>query len=120
LRRIENPVATFIADLVDFYADKRKLSQGTASGAMHDPCAVAAVIDPSLIEFFDMHVAIELRGTYTYGMTVCDHRHLRGSVYGFPQGVGKLRGEQPNAQVGVKIDAQRFFDLFFDTLAMYR
>ena len=33
--------------------------------------------------------------------------------------LGEPRGEAPNAQVGVKIDATRFFSLFYDTLAMY-
>ncbi len=118
-RQIGNRVAVFVADLLDFYADKRKRTSGLATGAMHDPCAVAAVIDPTLIEFYDMHVAIELRGGLTYGMTLCDFRHLRGGAFGFPTAVNKPRGEAPNAQVGVKIDAARFFNLFYDTLAMY-
>ena len=47
---------------------------------MHDPLAVAALVDPEILRFEPMHVAIELRGTHTYGMTVCDHRHLRGAT----------------------------------------
>ena len=47
---------------------------------MHDACAVAWVIDPSLITAVPMHIDIELHGALTRGMTVCDYRHLRGTV----------------------------------------
>ncbi|MEZ4661029.1 MAG: nucleoside hydrolase [Caldilineaceae bacterium] len=43
---------------------------GITGGSLHDPCAVAALIDPTLIEFEPMHVAVELKGEHTYGMTV--------------------------------------------------
>jgi pyrimidine-specific ribonucleoside hydrolase len=119
IRAIPTRVAQFVADLLSFYADKQRLRTGAGSGALHDPCAVACLIDSSLVEFYDMHVAVELRGQYTYGMTVCDARHLRGVAYGLPQQVLNPRGEKPNAQVGMKIDAERFFKLLSDTLAMY-
>ena len=38
---------------------------------------VAALVDREVLRFEPMHVAIELRGTHTYGMTLCDARHLR-------------------------------------------
>ena len=119
IRAIPTRAAQFIADLLTFYADKRRIKAGAGSGALHDPCAIACLIDPTLVEFYDMHVAVELRGAHTYGMTVCDMRHLRGAGYGFPQAAYDLRGEKPNVQVGMKIDAARFFKLFYDTLAMY-
>ena len=52
-------------------------ARGLPGGSMHDPLAVAALVDPEVLRFEPMHVAIELRGTHTYGMTLCDARHLR-------------------------------------------
>ena len=118
-RAIGTKPALFVADLLDYFADAQKRKRGTHTGALHDPVAVAAVIDPTLFEYHDMHVGIELRGSQTYGMTVCDMRHLRGSAYGFPQSATPLRGEPPNAQVGMKADAPRFFKLLYETLATY-
>ncbi|MBI5878558.1 MAG: nucleoside hydrolase [Chloroflexi bacterium] len=119
-RAIGNRPAIFVAELLDFFADAQKRKLGTHSGALHDPVAVAGVIDPTLFEYYDMHVGIELRGERTYGMTVSDMRHLRGSAFGFPQSATPLRGEPPNAQVGMKADAPRFFKLLYETLATYK
>lgn len=82
---------------------------GVTSVPLHDPCAVAALIDPTLIEFRPMHVAIELRGEHTYGTTVCDDRFVNG----------RGGGRTPNAEVGVRIDRTRFLDLVCETLATY-
>jgi len=118
-KQINNPVARFVVDLLGFYADKRKRVSGGSTGALHDPLAVAAVIDPSLIEFHDLHVAVDTRPGLTNGMTVVDYRHLRGAAFGFPQEAFNRRGEAPNAQVAFRADGPRFFKLFYDTLEMY-
>ena len=79
---------------------------------MHDPLAVAALIEPDIITFEKMHVAIELAGTHTYGMTVCDYRGRRTDT-------GESWGEKPNAEVAVGVDADRFWTLFLDILRAY-
>ncbi|MDP6770359.1 MAG: nucleoside hydrolase, partial [Anaerolineales bacterium] len=66
IRAINNPTTSVVADLLTFYlATSTRHSHDGA--AMHDPCAVAAIIDPTLIEFKPMHVAVETAGTHTYG-----------------------------------------------------
>jgi pyrimidine-specific ribonucleoside hydrolase len=65
-----------------------------------------------------MHVAVELRGTHTYGMTLCDGRHLRPD----DPAAGRLtepRGEAPNVEVAVAVNADRFWEMFLDALATY-
>ena len=79
---------------------------------MHDPLAVAALVEPDILTFEKMRVAIELAGTYTYGMTVCDYRGRRTDT-------GEPRGEQPNVDVAVAVDAKRFWTLFLDILKTY-
>jgi pyrimidine-specific ribonucleoside hydrolase len=69
-----------------------------------------------------MQVAIELRGTHTYGMTLCDARHLREvdltPIRGHPEGHGH-RGDAPNAEVAVAVNSDRFWEMFLDVLATY-
>ena len=69
---------------------------------MHDPCAVAYVIDPALIKTRRVPIHIELNGTYTSGMTVCDFR--------------KAHYENCHTQLGLELDHKRFWELVIDAL----
>ena len=90
---------------------------------MHDACAVAWEIDQTLIAAAPMHIDVELSGTYTRGMTVCDYRHLCGT-----QPVVDIertaqmgpQGEAPNAEAALDLDYGRFLDLVCTTLANYQ
>ena len=104
--------AVAVADMLDFYSERLKILYGLPGGSMHDPLAVAALIDPNILTFESMHVAIELAGTNTYGMTVCDYRGRRTDT-------GEPRGEKPNAEVAVAVDADRFWKLFLNILQTY-
>jgi len=85
-------------------------------------CPAAWAVDETLIKSMDMHVQIELNGKYTRGMTVCDHRHLRGSDpendldhnSSMPR-----RGQAPNCAVGLELDVEAFFSLLYDTIRNY-
>ena len=118
IRALGNRVGEIVADMLTFYKGALKDTFGLSGGSLHDPCAVAALIDPDLIEFESMHVAVELKGEHTYGMTVCDHRHLRG-IGEEIKAIGLRKGEPPNAEVALRIDVAGFFDLLVDTLAKY-
>ncbi|MGQ0572358.1 MAG: nucleoside hydrolase [Armatimonadota bacterium] len=119
IRRLGNRTGRIVAELLDFFRGTLRRMFGLSGGSLHDPCAVAWLIDPSLIQSRPMHVAIELNGQLTRGMTVCDYRHLRGAVSEEMPGQSVHRGAPPNAEVGLHIDKQRFFDLLTDTLATY-
>jgi purine nucleosidase len=45
---------------------------------IHDPLAVAAALDRSLVTTEALFVDVETRGEITAGMTVADRRHLTG------------------------------------------
>jgi inosine-uridine nucleoside N-ribohydrolase len=112
IRAIGSRASTHVADMLDFYSRHEH-----AGGSMHDPLAVAALVDPDILTFEPMHVAIELGGKHTYGMTVCDGRHLKpdpraGAAHA-------PRGDPPNAEVAVAVNADRFWELFLDVLATY-
>jgi len=106
LRAAQLPVATFAADLLVFFAGTYRKVFGFPAAPVHDPCAVAAVVDPGILQAHTMHVAIETTGEWTTGRTVCD-------VY------GKL-GKEPNARVGYALEVERFWDMVIATILSYR
>ncbi|HVB72120.1 MAG TPA: nucleoside hydrolase [Ktedonobacteraceae bacterium] len=105
LRTAQRPVATFAADLLVFFAGTYRNTFGFPAAPVHDPCAVAAVIDPSILRAHTMHVAIETGGELTAGRTVCD-------VY------GKL-GKPSNARVGYALQVECFWEMVISTLLSY-
>jgi inosine/uridine nucleosidase len=84
------------AELMTFFASTYRKLWGFEAPPLHDPVAVARVIDPSLVECVDAHVSIELTGEHTRGATVVD---LHGRL-----------GNAPNAKVAVGLDVPRFWD----------
>ena len=119
IRALDSRVGRFVADLLEFYVGSIKRLYGLPGGALHDPCAVVPLIDPHMIRFESMQVAIEQYGEHTTGMTVCDYRHLQDSGNGVFRTIAQRKGEPPYAEVGLKIDRDRFFNLLIDTLATY-
>ncbi len=112
-------VARTVADLLEFYRSSLEHVFGLQGASLHDPLAVATLIRPELFTLQGMHVGIELHGTRTRGMTVCDYRYV-GRDAGVVAGLEAIgRAERPNADVAVGIDVPGFFDLLTDTLASY-
>ena len=71
-------------------------------GALHDPLALALVIDPTLIRTKPVHIGVELAGTYAFGATIADF--------------WSERREKPNARIAYAVDSDRFFDLLYSLL----
>lgn len=105
LRAADRPVATFVADLYAFFGATYRQNFGFFAPPVHDPCAVAVVVDATLIRAHMMHVEIETLGEWTSGRTVCD-------VF------GKL-GKPPNVCVGYGLDVERFWEMVLKTLLAY-
>ncbi len=105
LAALSSPTARLVEELLDFFARTYLTVFGLPAPPVHDPCAVAHVIDATLLQTRAMRVDIELCGEFTRGRTVCD-------VYG-------STGRPVNAEVGLEIDVPRFWDLVIDTLSTY-
>lgn len=118
IRSVGNRTSQVMADLLDFYSEQLRILFNLDGGSAHDPLAIAALVDPDILTFEPMHVAIELRGEHTYGMTLCDYRHLRPETLERER-QGVTQGKEPNAEVAVAVNAERFWELFLDTLATY-
>ncbi|MEU4240703.1 nucleoside hydrolase [Actinoplanes sp. NPDC026619] len=68
-------LGTICAELMTFFASTYRREFGFEHPPVHDPIAVAAVIDPSIIQTVAAPVAVELTGTHTRGATVVDLHH---------------------------------------------
>ena len=122
LRGIGTRTADLAADLASYYARSFARPGQPASCRINDACAVAWAIDPSIITAAPMHIDVELAGTLTRGMTVCDCRHLMGTdpkvdIEREPQ--KDFVGEAPNAEGALELDFPAFRELLSSTLASY-
>lgn len=97
------PFARICVDLLTFFAGSYRRVFGFGAPPLHDPVAVARVIDPAVVTTVETNVTIELAGTHTRGATVAD--------------LHQVTGRQPNAQVAVDLDTGRFWDLVVSAIA---
>ncbi len=104
VRDLGHPVGQMVADMLEFLGAACQREQGVADPPLHDPCAVARVARPGLVEVVDAHVAVELRGELTAGMTVTDFRGRAGP---------------PSSKVALHLDRQGFWDFLVETLARF-
>ncbi|MCU1529900.1 MAG: Inosine-uridine preferring nucleoside hydrolase, partial [Frondihabitans sp.] len=118
IREQGGAVAGTVADLLDFYQQSLFRVYGLEGASLHDPLAVATLIRPELFEMRPMHVGIELNGTRTRGMTVCDYRHT-GQATTLNGQSAVRNGSAANARVAVGIDVDGFFALLSETLGLY-
>ena len=91
-----------VAGFLDFFAATYEGVFGFDAPPLHDPVALAAVINPGLLQTRPMRVDVECDSDLTRGETVCD-------FYG-------VTGRPPNADVGVELDREAFFELLYDAL----
>jgi purine nucleosidase len=97
LSALGTPLADTVVRLLGFFRDRYRDLWGLPAPPVHDPVAVARVIDADLVRCEEAHVAVELHGTHTRGATVCDR-------FG-------VRGRTPNARVAMELDAAGFWEL---------
>ncbi len=101
LAAINTPLGRLVNDWLLFYEKLHRNTMGVG-GAMHDPLALALVIDPTLVRTRPAHIGVDLSGTFTFGATVADF--------------WAERGEPDNAEIAIEVDSDRFFNLMFDLL----
>ena len=95
-----NAVVRFVADALRYYMEFHSRYDGFYGAFIHDPFAVAAALDPTLVRTRALAVDVELGGTLTTGETVTDWR----GVWARP----------PTLDVAVEGDAARFLEGWVD------
>lgn len=100
IAEIDTPAARFLTQVLARFSENYKRSKGFDEPPVHDPCAVARVIDETIVKASRAPIHVEYRGDYTAGMTVTD-----------------LRGKVPvdcHTSVALELDRERFWNLIIE------
>ena len=103
--RAAGRTGTFVAELLEFYSRFHRDVYNFPGSPIHDAVAVAHVLDPELVLTKRRNVEIELESELCRGRTVVD--------------LWRRTEREPNAHVGVDIDAGGFLELLLTRLASY-
>jgi purine nucleosidase len=95
-----NPIVRYLADALRFYMEFHSRYDGFYGAFIHDPLALAAALDPTLVRTEPLTVEVELGGRLTTGETVTDWR--------------RVWGRPPNVDVAVEADSARFMAGFIE------
>lgn len=103
MRALGTEIGRAVASWTDFFERYDTAKYGSQGAPLHDPCVIAYLIDPTLFQGRHVHVAVELEGKHTLGMTVADWWHVTG--------------QPPNAMFMGAVDRDRFFALLTDRIS---
>jgi purine nucleosidase len=103
LRATGTETGRVAAEWLDFFAGTYDRVHHLPDPPVHDPCAVALLIEPDVVRTVEAFVGIETEGRYTRGATVVD---LDGRL-----------GRPANARVAMELDVERFWDLVVAAVA---
>jgi pyrimidine-specific ribonucleoside hydrolase len=96
-RAIGGRCSTMVAELLDFFVKFHEANFDFGGSPLHDPCAVAWLVDPSIFVSRKAHVDVECRGSHTIGATVADFTGQSGRPM--------------NVDVVMDLDRKRFIDM---------
>ncbi len=96
-----DPVCQFFGDATGHALAFAEQVEGAARFPFHDPLAVAAAFDPSLVRCEPVHLEVETEGTATVGATIADRR-VRSRAH----------RRSPNVQVALQVNVKRALALF--------
>ncbi|MCY0958865.1 nucleoside hydrolase [Streptomyces sp. H27-H5] len=101
---LDSELGWICVELLRYFAGTYRRLWGFSAPPVHDPVAVARVIDPRIVDCVDAHVAVELHGRHTRGATVVD---LHGRL-----------GRPANARVAVGLRTDLFWDRMVAAVAV--
>ena len=99
---VPGSVSQFTLGLFTFFRKAYQDAQGFEFPPVHDPCTLAYLIDPTIVETVKVPVDVELNGSLTTGMTVADFR-------------APAPGDC-HTKVATRLDAPRFWGLVVDAI----
>lgn len=98
-------VAVLVAELLEYFIKFHKEICGWDFAPLHDPCAIAWLINPDMFESKKLNVQIDMDGEHTTGCTVTDFLnrfHL-----------------EPNTDVLLDVDRHQFIDMIIEAVNKY-
>lgn len=105
LRAIGTSTSRITADMIAYFEAVYVQRYGFAGAALHDPCTIAYLLEPSMFDMRPMRVDVDTSSGLSLGRAVYD-------VWG-------IAGAAPNAEVAVDVDPEAFFDLLDARIAAY-
>ena len=103
--RAAGETGRMVAELVDFFAQFHRKTYGFDGAPIHDAVAVAHVSQPGLVDTVERNVEIETVSDLCRGRTVVD--------------LWRRTENEPNAHVGVGIDAEAFLELLVSRVSSF-
>lgn len=103
-RSIGNKSGTVVAELMDFFSVfyRRERTELGGGAALHDPCSIAWLIDPTLFTSKPCYVDVEVNGKLTTGTTVVDFFDVLKKT--------------PNAEVVYDVDREKYIQLIYNAV----
>lgn len=105
IRNQGGKVAVLVAELLEYFIKFHKEICGWDFAPLHDPCAIAWLINPDMFKSKKLNVQIDIDGEHTTGCTVTDF-------------LNRLDLE-PNTDVLLDVDRHQFIDMIIDAVNKY-
>lgn len=105
VRHVGGRVTQFVHDATERLFRIEQDRTGRAATPLHDPLAIGAVIDPSLVTRRPFYVQVETGAGPAQGMTIADRRQML-----------EKEKQPPNLQVCMEVDAGRFVAIFLERI----
>ena len=102
ISRLDTKLAHTIVDLLKFFADTYRDVFGMPDPPVHDPVALAIIIDMTVAKLVSAPVSVELTGELTRGATVVD---LHG-----------VTAQTANVDVAMDLDVAKFWNMMIDAI----
>lgn len=98
-------VAVLVAELLEFFIRFHN-KQGCDFAPLHDPCAVAWLLNPEMFKACKCNVVIDLHGEHTAGCTVTDFTGVTG--------------REPNVDVLLDVNQKALIEMIIEAVNFYR
>jgi pyrimidine-specific ribonucleoside hydrolase len=105
VRPAGSPLSQFVMDCTAHTIEFSTRVKRPPGMAMHDPLAIGALIDPTIVHTAPLSVQVETKGELTTGMLVADRRPLHSDLKA-----------PANVHVALEVDAARFLKMFLHRL----
>jgi purine nucleosidase/pyrimidine-specific ribonucleoside hydrolase len=102
MQQMDHVVGKTCAEWMGFFGSSYRQVWSFDAPPVHDPCTIAALIDPTLITWERSFLAVELEGKWSRGETVVD-LHNRYEL-------------EANADIAITLDSARYWDLVLDAV----
>ncbi|MBC7463679.1 MAG: nucleoside hydrolase [Actinobacteria bacterium] len=102
IQKLDTHLSTTVVGLLHFFREKYYEVFEMPDPPLHDPVAIAVLIDPTVVTSKFVNVEVELEGVHTRGATVVD--------------IFNRTHRTPNTTVALSLDAPKFWALMTDAI----